>query len=425
MKSFFLLILLTLPVIVFGQDENLKYENHVYLDNIKSVKFHVDGLFLSQPVLNLNSSSQLRLAFDDLDMETDVKDYTYFLVHCDRDWKPSNLTDMDYLQGFQGERIEDYRYSFKTVTTFTHYELLLPNEDIQITKSGNYLLKIYDEEDDKMLAITRRFVVVDTKVRIIPKMVRPSRVSKTRTHHEIDFSVDYERFPIRSPQQEIWATVIQNGRWDNAIHDIKPLFLRTNSLLFDYQDKIVFPAGNEFRQLDLRSLRYSSENISVIENYEDRYEVIMFKDEKRAARVFLNNSEINGAYLIETQDQDDFDLSSNYANVLFSLYSPTEYFEKDIYIVGEITDWKLKPDFKMVHNPALNAYVAKPTLKQGYYNYAYAFVSKEDKPGTLNLSEIEGDFYETNNQYTILVYYRPFGERYDQLIGLASFTTTP
>lgn len=425
MKSVYLYWLLFLPLVVLSQDENLKYENYTYKKNIKSVKFHIDGLLLSIPILDLNSSNQLLLSFDDLDLDTDVKDYTYYLVHCDRDWKPSNLTEMDYLNGFQGERIEDYRFSFKTVTPYTHYELRLPNEDIRITKSGNYLLKIYDEEEEKTLAITRRFLVVDNQVRVIPRLVRPSRVSKSRTHHEIDFTVEHERLQIRSPQQEVRATILQNGRWDNAIQDIAPLFIRPSSLIFDHQDKIVFPAGNEFRQLDLRSLRYSSEEISVIENYEDRIEVILFKDEKRAARVFLTNSEINGSFVIESQDQADSDLSSNYANVLFSLYSPNEYFEKDVYLIGELTEWKLKPEFKMVHNPALNAYVIKLTLKQGYYNYAYAFVSKDDKPGTLNLSEIEGDFHETNNQYTILIYYRPFGERYDQLIGLSSFTATP
>jgi hypothetical protein len=410
------------PLLLSAQLENIKNYDYVYVENIKSVRFHLDGLLLTYPIVDLGSSTPLVLSFDDLD--GDVKDYSYRLIHCDRDWQPSQLNTMEYLEGFTEELIDNFQYSFKTVQIFTHYRLFLPNNDMRWTISGNYLLAVYEDEGDKVPVITRRFVVVDPKIQIQPRLVRPSQVSKSRTHQEIDFSVDHQRLDIRSPQIEVRAAVLQNGRWDNAVTDLKPFFTRANELVFDYQDKIVFPAGREFRYLDLRSLRFRSENISAIESYRDGYEVILYKDEKRTNQSFFTREDINGKFVIESYDQQDFDLSGDYADVLFTLYSPAEL-GGDVYLLGAISDWRPKEAFKMVYNPAINGYVAKVLLKQGYYEYAYGVMPDVEGVRTLDLSETEGNSYETQNDYTILVYYRPFGSRYDQVIGAVTFDTTP
>lgn len=414
--------LLLLPLLLRAQLEDIKNYDYVYVDNIKSVRFHLDGLLLTYPIVDLGSSTPLVLSFDDLD--GDVKDYSYRLVHCDRDWQPSQLNTMEYLDGFTEELIDNFQYSFKTVQLFTHYRLFLPNNDMRWTISGNYLLVVYEDEGDKIPVITRRFVVVDPKIQIQPRLVRPSQVSKSRTHQEIDFSVDHQRLDIRSPQIEVRAAVLQNGRWDNAVTDLKPFFTRTNELVFDYQDKIVFPAGREFRYLDLRSLRFRSENISAIESYRDGYEVILYKDEKRTNQSFFTREDINGKFVIESYDQQDFDLSSDYADVLFTLYSPAEL-GGDVYLLGAISDWQPKEEFKMIYNPAINGYVVKVLLKQGYYEYAYGVMPDVEGARTLDMSETEGNSYETQNDYTIIVYYRPFGSRYDQVIGAVTFDTTP
>lgn len=410
------------PLLLSAQLENIKNYDYVYVENIKSVRFHLDGLLLTYPIVDLGSSTPLVLSFDDLD--GDVKDYSYRLIHCDRDWQPSQLNTMEYLEGFTEELIDNFQYSFKTVQIFTHYRLFLPNNDMRWTISGNYLLAVYEDEGDKVPVITRRFVVVDPKIQIQPRLVRPSQVSKSRTHQEIDFSVDHQRLDIRSPQIEVRAAVLQNGRWDNAVTDLKPFFTRANELVFDYQDKIVFPAGREFRYLDLRSLRFRSENISAIESYRDGYEVILYKDEKRTNQSFFTREDINGKFVIESYDQQDFDLSGDYADVLFTLYSPAEL-GGDVYLLGAISDWRPKEAFKMVYNPAINGYVAKVLLKQGYYEYAYGVMPDVEGVRTLDMSETEGNSYETQNDYTILVYYRPFGSRYDQVIGAVTFDTTP
>lgn len=422
MKKLHLYWLFCLPLLLKAQTDELKNYDYVYKDNIRSVQFHIDGLFLTYPVLDLNSASQLVLSFDDLD--GDVKDYSYTLIHCDRDWRPSQLSAMEYLDGFTEEYIDNFQYSFKTVTNFTHYRLYLPNNDLRWTISGNYLLVVYEDEGEKIPAITRRIVVVDPKIKIQPRLVRPSKVSKSRTHHEIDFTVDHERLDIRSPKIEVRATVLQNGRWDNAITDLEPFFTRASSLVFDYQDKVVFPAGKEFRYLDLRSLEFKSENISAIESYRDGYEVILYKDEKREHQSFFTREDINGKFVIESYDERNFDLASDYANVLFTLYSPQEL-GGDVYLIGAINDWQLKEEYKMAYNPAVNGYVVKALLKQGYYEYAYAVATDDQGRKRPDMSETEGNSHETQNNYTIIIYYRPFGARYDQVIGAVTFDSTP
>ncbi len=406
---------------LFAQDEGLRNYNHVYLPNIKTVQFHMNGFPTVYPILDLNSPSALILAFDDLD--ADVKNYSYTIVHCDMNWEPSNLSDMEYIDGFVEERITDVQFSFKTLIPFTHYRISLPNNNFKWTKSGNYLLKVYEDEDEKKLAITRRFMVVEPTVLITPQFVRPNVVSKLRTHQEIDFVVDHQKLDIRNPLQEIRAVILQNGRWDNAVTNLPPLFIRPNQLLFDYQDKVIFPAGREFRFLDMRSLRGRTANIGAIERDDQGYYVTLLKDEKRFNQVYLSRQDINGNFVIETFDQQDPDLASDYANVLFTLYSPLPLIDTDLYLFGALTDWQLKPEYKMVYNSSVNGYVSKVLLKQGYYEYAYAAVDVQGKDKLPNLSEVEGDWYESENLYTILIYYHPFGERYDRIIGVLTISS--
>lgn len=403
----------------FAQNSDIRYTDHTYLPNIKSVKFFLGEVYISYPIIRLGSGQQLTLIFDDLSVN--AKYYTYRIIHCDKDWNPSNLTELEYLEGFSGERIDDFQFSFKTLTPFVNYQLRLPNEDLTWTKSGNYLLVVYDNENGRVPAFTRRFVVVEDQVRIQPDMVRPAAVSKNRTHQEIDFVVNHEYIDIRNPRSEISASVLQNGRWDNAMHSLSPFIIKGKNLVFDYSDKIVFPAGKEFRYLDMRTLRFGSENIASIQRYDDGYEVLLYKDNKRAERPTVFRNDLNGNYVIETTDQRDFDLSSDYANVLFSLYSPTVYDDYDLYVVGGFNGWQLAEENKMIYNNSVNGYVAKILLKQGYYDYAYAMVPRFEGEKRPNTEEIEGNWFETNNDYTILIYYRPFGGRYDQVIGALTF----
>lgn len=454
---------------LFSQDENLRYENYVYVDNIKSVKFHEREQYTSLPIISLESGRLLELTFDELD--ADVKTYVYSVQHCNRDWTPSTMSEMEYIDGFSEGDIEDYEYSIGTQAIYTHYSLRLPNDDMAFTKSGNYLLKIYEDEDDKKLVITRRFMVVEPIMKVFADMVRPAIVSKMKSHQEIDFVVAHDGFEVRNPRTELSASILQNGRWDNAVMNIPPQYTRREEQLFTYQDKIVFEAGREFRPMDLRNFRLGTPDIRSVDLIGETYEVTIHNDKKRIKKVHLDYVDLNGDFIIENRDNsrrnnrrqatnnsaewdrqnsirfsmgldtlsrydssrsrtifdadnyqaDDNDIRSDYGNVLFSLYSPTEYHDLDVYLFGGLTDWKLKPAFKMAYNRAVNSYVGKATLKQGYYDYMYVTVPK--KGGKPSLEDTEGSWFETENYYTILVYYRPFGKRYDMLVGATTINS--
>ncbi len=443
---------------------------------------------ISMPIIGVGQSTPMVLSFDDISGE-DYIDYVYTVAHCDQDWQPSRLSEFEYIDGFTENDINNYEYSYKTKSIYTYYWFSIPNEDITFTKSGNYLLHIFEEEG-MVPIITRRFIVVDSKVSVVPKMSRPAVVSKNQSHQEIDFTVVHDDFEIRNPRQELTAVVLQNGRWDNAITELKPLFSRFNEQRFDYQDKIVFPAGKEFRFLDLRGIQYPSPGITVTEK-DNVFEATIERDKKRGNTAHFERYDINGDFIIENRDErgrlyldrtlnsnaslspeverefsqrlsgattqierdriaqernvllqnqaaeeqarqfrifgvdtqvdEVHNLQSEYVDVLFTLYSPGEMYDEEIYIYGGLSDWELKPEFKMVYNQMINSYVGKVRLKQGYYDYIYAAIPKGKTVPDFEVTE--GDWYETENEYTILIYYRPFGSRYDQLIGISSFSS--
>jgi hypothetical protein len=393
-----------------AQPDDFRYSDYVYQDYIKSVKFHVSGLPLSYPIIDMEAGTQLILSFDDLEYE--VSNYYYKIIHCDQDWERSILSDLEYIDGFTETRIPEFEYSFNTLTAYTHYDLLIPNRDTKLTKSGNYLLLIYNEDDDEPI-LTRRFMVVDPLVRVSGTIGAPVEASKIRFYQEIDFRVNYENVPLRNPQKEVRATVLQNGRWDNAIIDIPPFFTKRDELLYTYQGKIVFPAGNEFRFVDIRDLRTTNPTVYTVDRYDNYYDVALYTDLKRSNDPYLFREDLNGQYVIDHPQNRRPNVQNDYADVLFSLKSAAP-FDEEVYLYGAFTDWTFQEQYKMIYNPTTYSYIQKIELKEGLYNYTYALRGEKD---AALIQDTEGSWFSTENEYIILVYYRPFGGRFDQLIG--------
>ena len=455
-KGYWWCLLCWLPFCGVAQEEGLRNHDYVYLDNLYSVQLQRTDSLLGQPIIPLNSVIKLRLSFDDLDPE--VKDYIYTLTHCDINWQPSDIDELDYIDGFTENDVQEYRFSYNTIKEYTHYELLLPNEDVRWTKSGNYLLKVYEDEGERRLALTRRFVVYERLMGIEGRFFRPANPEYSSTHQELDFTVSHNNIRIGNPHEEINAVVLQNGRWDNALLNIKPKFIRNEKLVYDHQGKIIFPAGKEFRRLDLRSFDFRTGRIAEIEEYDEEYEVYLKTEKPRPYRPYIYHGDLNGRYIVENldvnrqfgrtshvdivdsynqrEDEEEDEktpeelerereahaLQGDYGLAHFSLKSVIPFEGKKVYLFGELTDWQLQDKYELQYNNETNSYEGEALLKQGYYNYYYA-LSDTEKPGAIELSETEGHWHETENDYTVLIYWRPFGQRYDRVVAVKTFNS--
>ncbi|MBK8920430.1 MAG: DUF5103 domain-containing protein [Saprospirales bacterium] len=400
--------------------DNPYNELRIYDADITAVQLHLRGAPLTFPMVELRApNGTLVLEFDRLG--ADIRDYLYTLEHCNANWQRSELDDNEYIEGFTEDRLQNNYNSFNTLQQYVHFTLSLPNANMRWTKSGNYLLKVFDNTGEKRLVLVRRFLVVESAWSVATNFVKPVQVDKLNTHHEIDFTISTKGMRVQYPQKEVQAYVLQNGRWDTAIGPLAPFVVRQDQLVFDYQDKIVFPAGKEWRYFDMRTFDYRGEYIRDIRNRGDYYEVTLQMDESRANRSYIFYGDLNGRYSIENLNTNQGLEQCDYAEVLFSIRQNLPLEQEDVYVFGGLSDWQLKPEFKMRYEESVHAYVCEAYLKQGYYNYQYLVVDRQT--GQPDAEGFEGNCYETCNEYQILVYYRPFGVRYDQLMVSATMDT--
>ena len=401
-----------------AQYDNLVFGDNIYVPNIKTVQLNLIGLPNSLPIYELGKPAALELSFDDLD--NNVRYYTYTLIHCDMFWNPSNLVFHEYARGFEQEEIIDQQNSIGTRIPFGHYRINIPNRNTEITISGNYLLVVYEEGDTDRPAFSKRFVVIEPPVIGIRMIkVRPGDVAKMNTHQEIRFDIDTKELNVRDPKNEIMCTVLQNGRWDNALYDIRSRFENGPLLVFNYMDKIVFPAGKEFRSIDLRSTQYRGEGVFSMEKVDGYVRVLAKLDKPRVFDPYFSKIDLNGQFVIQSTDYPNpefFNLRSDYVETIFTLES--RKYDEDVYIFGALSDWSLKEEFRMTYDEAYGSYQGNVFLKQGFYDYIYVLANAD---ATADEATIEGNWYESTNDYTLIVYYRPFGARYDRAIAASSF----
>ncbi len=396
------------------------------------------------PIATLgDGSGAFTITFDD--MRGDNRRFRYKIELCNADWTTSNLSDLEYIEGFSDDLVADGELSLGVSSSYSNYRFSFPSTNMKIKKSGNYMLHLYEDNSDKTLILSRRFLIIERLLGVTPNFVPTGLAAKSETHHEIDFTVDAKYFKMGNARQELKAVVLQNGRWDSAKKNIPPFIVRDEKLSFDYQDSIVFPAGKEFRNFDIRSLNYRRFGVNkIISEDEDDIQVVLAKDSIRPSNRSIFFNDINGTYIIDNVDvtfsgqravisqaQENTLINPNsrtrseYANVLFRLKSNTPFENADVYIMGKVFDWQLYPENKMIYDEQTHEYIAEINLKQGYYNYAYAVVprTKDKYTATFDISEVDGDWYETENEYTILLYYRPQGGRNDRIIGIGSLNS--
>jgi hypothetical protein len=412
---FFLLLILSTTNIAYGfQYDNTSVLNEaLYKESIHSVQLYRNGWKLSYPIIDLNGELGLELGFDDI--ATDVANYCYKIIHCDFDWVPSNINEGDFADGILPAQISEYAQSFNTYFSYIHYKLKIPNDDFRFLISGNYALVVFEDMDESKIAFVKRFMVSDALVNVSASVNRPVLSMFRNSSHEVNFTIETGSFEIENPYNDIKVAILQNGRWDQSINNLKPLFDKNGILEYNYQMENIFPAGNEYRWFDIKSMRYQSPYVKSVVYEGGHFNVLLFPDPIKSNSRYFFEEDLNGKYFIEIQEEEKDDTDADYVSVYFSLPFDAPMIDGDYYVMGALAGPSYTEQNKMKYNFETKSYELTLLLKQGYYNYRYEFLQEGKTTGDASITE--GNYYETENDYVILVYHRGSSSRYDRLVG--------
>jgi hypothetical protein len=406
-------IVLILCPLFFVANAQQKYRTEIFDKEINTLQTYLAGDPLSYPVLRLGSQDQIQVSFDQ--MSHISRNYSYAIIHCNADWTQSSLFEMEYIDGFANSTIDDYEMSMNTTLDYTHYRFSFPNQDFNFKTSGNYVVKVFENNDPENVVLTATFSVVEPLVNVFGKIRGNTDIDTQSKHQQIDFEVVNGDYQIRDVMSELKVAVRQNNRPDNEVSGIKPTFTTPSKQSYINNKALIFEGGNEFRQFDIANIRtgdYSVEDITFLEPY---FHVTLKQDN------ILNNipyhfyEDVNGKYIINVQFNDYDDSEADYAYVHFSLFSQEPSLAGKVYLSGDLTHGILDANSEMTYNFSTRSYEKTLLLKQGGYNYQYLFVNNGDTVGQAGIAE--GSHWETENDYLIFVYHRGFGDRYDRLVG--------
>lgn len=396
----------------------------IYSPSIGSPQLYMAGNQAQYPILRLNSTDQMQLDFDDLD-DGAVKNYYYTFVLCNEDWTPADVSEFDYLKGFSQIRLDNYTLSSIALTRYTHYTATLPDPNCIPIHSGNYMLKIYLDGDTSKLAFTKRFLVVETRTPIQSQLMQPQDNTLARAFQHIQFRVNTAAVNPANPLDQIKVDVLQNYRWDNVMRNLKPTFAINNDLQYNNPDDLNFEGGSEWRWIDLQSFRFQSDRVQGVTATKTSTDIIAKPDGDRSQKEYFYYKDLNGNFYINTTEQYNPQWQTDYATVHFSFIpgDGAAFADKDVYMIGRFTGGGLNDSTRMSWNADKGRYERSFFLKQGYYSYAYVTVDKSDAAMKPSFAQTEGNHIDTENNYLILVYFRPLGARADELVGISRFNS--
>lgn len=413
-RIIFIIFLLILPTLAIMPSSGRLFAQEAQIvpppSHIKTIVLRPSDPDVYVPVIRLGET--LLLSFDDLNGERTM--YSYRIEHCDYLWRSSNLASTEYMTGYATDRFRDYENSFNTLQFYTHYELEIPNERNRIKKTGNYLLSVLDESGE--VIFSRRFIVYEPLVQVAVSAHRSTDARTINEKHSIQFAINHQNLVLNDPNQEIKVDVYQNLDWNSVIKNIRPKYIRGTQLLYNYVDEISYWANNEFLYFDTKEIRNATNNIFRT-RLDNIFQTYLYTDEARGKFPYTFYPDVNGNFVLRTLDAGDVALEGDYSMVHFSLSWPGSDGSEPVYLYGSFNDWQLTEENRMRFSQDSGNYDAELLFKQGFYNYTYVTL---DGSGKIDTRKIEGSFYQTENDYTVIVYYRKFGDRYDQVIGIGS-----
>ncbi len=419
MKKFLFIIAVSFSLTSFAQQMN----EEVYNENVKTIQLYLKNNQAGYPIISLGSLEAMELRFDDLD--DNVKNYYYTYQLCNSDWTPTMLSSFDYIKGFAQQRLNQYRVSSVSKTNYVHYSASLPDKNAVPSKSGNYILKVFLNGNQNDLVFTKRFLVVDNFVDVTAQLQQPFDPALFRTHQKLNFTVSKKKLNVINPQQQVKVTLLQNFRWDNAAQNLQPTFIKPDFFEFNPEQDAVFPGGKEYRWVDLRSFRFKSDRIDSNNLTTTPFEITLKPDPERTKFTYLFYADRNGFYEVSSTDLINPFWQGDYANVKFT-FVPTgnqPYANKKLYIAGAFSNYEMDEKYEMEYNAEKGIYEKELYLKQGYYTYTYLTKENNKKQAQPTVADTEGNYWETENDYTVLVYYRDISGRHDQLVAVKTINS--
>lgn len=433
---FIIFIQITNTIIAQSYDHNnesLITQDHHYNEQIGFSQITNLNNELFDPIIKLKSSEKLKLSFDVFENSYNGN-YVYTFIHCDANWNISSLNQYDYIDGYINNFIENYSYSFNTTINYINYNVTFPNEYIQFSKSGNYIILVYDSDKNTPI-ITKKFAIYEDLININVHVKQATLVQDIDTKHEIDITIqNHQNLNITNFNSDLKIVVQQNNDWNNIITDLYPSFINNDIIEYNYYDEISFLAGSEFRDFNINNLGYYGNGVknysqltyktnSTVTQVQSKaisyHNIDLFTDNPNNSNVYNFRYDLNGRFIIDVNNNKNKDYESDYALVNFSLKS-NRLKSKYIYIYGELTNYSLIIPNQMIYNNISKKYECSLYLKQGYYNYKYLITD------SLNIkldNTIEYNYKETRNKYIIYAYYTPVWRKYDRIVGIAKNTS--
>ena len=379
-----------------------------FSDQIGNVQ--IGSLIQAKPVIPLGKN--ISLSFDML-----RSDYQYLyvkVIHCDFDWKKSILSDLEFLSQYNEFPIQQYVFSQNQYQPFVTYQILLP----AVTRSGNYIVALYEDETDKLL-FTRRCTVFEQKVSSSVAIERSSHTPARETDHQIEFDISYHGLNVSNPNKDFKVVLLQNHCWDRAIRTLTPTSIRMDEQMLGYHhfnQENNFPGLNEFRFFDTRRLSFRGKNVNYMQVSERGIDVFLQPEKPRSGTAYSQalEKDLNGNYVVENLDINKQAIHSEYTWVNFTLESSP--LPAELYIAGRFNNWSLEPANQMTYNEEKKQYEGSLLLKQGFYNYLYL-----TKGGSSPFYQVEESHFQTKNEYELIIYYREPGTVYDRVVGYRQF----
>ena len=386
----------------------------VYHPMIHTLQTIVNGDWLHDDVITLGTDDWVTISFDHF--THDYHRFTYKIVHCNADWTPSDLFEVDYMDGFNGQPIEDYENSLNTTMLYTHYRVDLPNDDIQFKVSGNYRVEIYlDEEEESnspLLVAMACFRIVEPSMGLNVSVTSNTDIDTNLSHQQVSFTLNYPPNEVIDPATEIKPYIYQNDRTDNCVSHLKPTFVTPGRIEYVHNRALIFPAGNEYRRFEVINMHYATQGVDRMSYFAPYYHATLLPDTPR--RNYSYEVDHDGRYLIRYNLAQDVDTESDYLFVHFTLDMPHRT-GGNFYLTGEFAYNNFTPEYQMTYNDTEQTYEATLLLKQGAYDFMYLWVPDGQSVG--QTGPAEGNFYEAENEYQVYIYHRPFGGRYDRLVA--------